>query len=520
MVPRLTWRIQQQLAQTPGAPTTAGADGRAHRWLPAIGLALGYYLTGWWGIEIASMPDSVLTLVWPASGIALAAVLHYGYRACGVIFVLSAAQHLPPIGIVPDGPLGLTAAATLLTGLGGALEPAVAVFLIRRFLGYRIGAGPFLLGTLVAMPIGAAVGALVLVGAFALHQPALATDVAAAMRMWHGVGLADYIGMVVVTPPVWLWLTGPPRPIRPQCLAEAVAYLALAAIVLAIREPIQPYFLLFVLYVALAVRLRLQWASLAIAGLSLAILWLTALGQGPVRESDSYETFLATLTLVFALNVASYVIALLWRDIRRHEHQLEERVRVQTRELEAANTRLEHLTRVDSLTGAWNRRHLDDCLRAECVRAARSGNPLCLIALDLDDFKPINDTHGHVVGDEVLKAVTRRLAAQLRAADVLARTGGEEFSVLLVDCDATGGARTAERLRAAIADEPVVAGEQAIDVTLSAGVASWRPADYANKEPERMIHTVRQLADRRLYAAKRAGRNRAVAGPAPAPGRE
>lgn len=515
MVPRLPWRLQPQFAETPDSRTMGGAHARGHHWLPVLALALAYYLAGWWGIEVASLPDSVLTLVWPASGIALAAVLHYGYRACGVIFLLSAAQGLPPIAASPDGPLGLTATGTLLIGLGGALEPAVAVFLIRRYLGNRVGAGPFLLGTLVAMPIGAAVGAMVLVGASALAQPALATDVAAAIRMWHGVGLADYIGMVVVAPPVWLWLAGRPRPIRPQRLAEAVAYITLAAIVLTVREPIQPYFLLFLVYVALALRLRLQWAAVAIAGVSLAILWLTAIERGPIRASDSYETFLATLTFVFALNVASYVIALLWRDIQRHRDHLEERVSTQTRELEVANARLEYLSRVDPLTGTWNRRHFDECIRTECARAARSGASLCLVALDLDHFKAINDTHGHEVGDEVLKVVTRRLAAELRAADVLARTGGEEFSVLLVDCDAAGGGTTAERLRAAVADAPVVAGQHALAVTLSAGVTSWCPARYAAKDPGQMISAIRHLADRRLYAAKRAGRNRVEAGPSP-----
>ena len=509
------WRLQPQVGGRAQADSADERSASWPRWLGAVALALAYYAAGWWGIEIAPLQGTALTLVWPASGIALAAVLRYGYRVCAVIFVASAALSLPPI-TTAEGPLSVVAASAVLTGAGGALEPAIAALLISRITGKQIGTGPFLLDMLIAMPVAAAVGAVLLVAGTVLMHPAVATSTAELFKLWHGVALADYIGMVVLTPPLWLWPRGGPRAVQPLRLLEAAGYVTLAALALAIQEPVQPFYLLFVVFVAMVMRLSLAWAALAVAALSMAILWLTAAGEGPITEPDPYETFLATLSFVFAVNIASYLIALLWRDLQRYRQHLEQLVSEQTRELEEANARLDHLARIDPLTGAWNRRHFFEHLRSECDRAARSGAALCLIELDLDRFKAVNDHYGHGAGDTVLESVVQRLSACLRPADVLARTGGEEFSVLVVDCNGRDGSDVAERLRAAVAAQPVAGPGGAIDVTISAGVASWQPQRHRGKAAEAMITTVRRLVDRRLYAAKRGGRNRVVAGPSTA----
>ena len=161
------------------------------------------------------------------------------------------------------------------------------------------------------------------------------------------------------------------------------------------------------------------------------------------------------------------------------------------------------LAATDGLTGIANRRSFERALAQEVARATRSGHPLSLLMVDIDHFKTLNDAHGHQVGDEVLRDVARLIADSCRQFDTAARYGGEEFAVLLPGCDADSAARTARRIRLAIAELQCAA-----PVTASLGVASW-PAHAAD------LASLVQRADDALYASKRAGRNRVtVAQPA------
>ena len=158
---------------------------------------------------------------------------------------------------------------------------------------------------------------------------------------------------------------------------------------------------------------------------------------------------------------------------------------------------------VDSLTGLANRRSFEDTLRSELARAARFSDSVCVVFADLDDFKRVNDRHGHAAGDEVLKAFASALQRTVRESDVAGRWGGEEFALVLPGTDVDGGARLAERARAAIESReiPMPNGEL-LTVTASFGVASY---------PE--SHELGELlaaADSALYAAKREGKNRVV----------
>lgn len=163
----------------------------------------------------------------------------------------------------------------------------------------------------------------------------------------------------------------------------------------------------------------------------------------------------------------------------------------------------------DPLTGCLNRRGLDQALAREIGRASRSGSDLALLALDLDHFKVINDTHGHPAGDEVLRAAGALLNQACRAGDVVARTGGEEFSVLLPDTDAAGAFQFAARLCEIVRNHPFpppMAWAPPIRVTTSIGVAAGAPEPGMNAAA---LFTAR--ADAALYAAKRSGRDRARA---------
>jgi diguanylate cyclase (GGDEF)-like protein len=155
----------------------------------------------------------------------------------------------------------------------------------------------------------------------------------------------------------------------------------------------------------------------------------------------------------------------------------------------------------DQLTGLGNRRKLEASWPA-LIRAARDqGAPLSVAMLDLDHFKRVNDTHGHDVGDQVLRTLAELLRAQTREGDVVARTGGEEFLLVLPDTDAERAAEVCERLRLRVADHDWKALAPGLTITISIGLTSAPPAD---------ARTLSIRADDALYRAKAAGRNRLV----------
>ncbi len=158
----------------------------------------------------------------------------------------------------------------------------------------------------------------------------------------------------------------------------------------------------------------------------------------------------------------------------------------------------------DALTGAYNRLHFDERLRAEVAFAARHNTEASLVLLDIDHFKRVNDTFGHPAGDVVLKELVTLAQRSLRAEDVFARFGGEEFGVILRGINLRGAARLGERLRLALETANIVADGKPIQVTLSAGCASMTCC--ATPSPEEIV----RVADRRLYLAKQGGRNRVV----------
>jgi two-component system cell cycle response regulator len=158
----------------------------------------------------------------------------------------------------------------------------------------------------------------------------------------------------------------------------------------------------------------------------------------------------------------------------------------------------------DALTGVLNRRAFDALLAGESDRARRLGRSLALVMLDLDHFKKINDTHGHPAGDVVLATVARVLESEVRSIDKVARLGGEEFAVLLMETDANAGFAVAGRLVEAVRRSPVlVNGGDAITVTISAGVTAL-PVHGGTDG------TFLAAADKALYTAKHNGRDCAV----------
>ena len=172
--------------------------------------------------------------------------------------------------------------------------------------------------------------------------------------------------------------------------------------------------------------------------------------------------------------------------------------------LEASQKTLQELATRDGLTGLYNHRMFYIWLSDELARAQRVNRPAALLMIDIDHFKRVNDVHGHLAGDAVLKELGELLSRQARAIDHVCRYGGEEIAVILRETDIEGAAGVGERLRAAAAAQPFDVGAQApVRITISIGVASW-PGHGDS------VEALVAAADAALYAAKRQGRNRVV----------
>lgn len=215
-----------------------------------------------------------------------------------------------------------------------------------------------------------------------------------------------------------------------------------------------------------------------------------AYGVFLVRRTLDQEP-LGPADLEFAEAVITAAVAVIQR-ARMVEHTM------------ADNARLEQLAQTDPLTQLLNRRALSETITAEMERALRYDASLALLMIDLDHFKRVNDTYGHLIGDDVLRDIAQLLRSNVRERDVVARYGGEEFLVLLPDTDDAGAEAFAEQIRSAVATHTFSSRprEEGISVTASIGVATF---------PAARIETVEDLfarADAALYRAKAEGRDR------------
>jgi diguanylate cyclase (GGDEF)-like protein len=162
----------------------------------------------------------------------------------------------------------------------------------------------------------------------------------------------------------------------------------------------------------------------------------------------------------------------------------------------------QRLSITDGMTGIWNHRYFQLRFDQEMDRSSRFRRPFCLLLCDIDDFKYVNDTYGHLQGDSVLIELARRVKSEIRDIDVLARYGGEEFVLILPETDADGGFRAAEKIRRRISEAPF-GRDRSIPVTMSIGVACFPRAGTEQT-------TLLRAADVALYQAKARGKNRTI----------
>jgi len=164
---------------------------------------------------------------------------------------------------------------------------------------------------------------------------------------------------------------------------------------------------------------------------------------------------------------------------------------------------LVELSSRDALTGLANRRAFELAVGREVDRVARSGEPALLLALDIDHFKRVNDTHGHAAGDQVIRAVADALVDSVRPMDLVARVGGEEFAIILPNCPSTFGETVAERIRRRVERMPVTLVPSGLQLSVSVSVGGAFAPQWVRSTP--MLWQER--ADQQLYMAKAQGRN-------------
>ena len=172
---------------------------------------------------------------------------------------------------------------------------------------------------------------------------------------------------------------------------------------------------------------------------------------------------------------------------------------------ERADGEAVRMATIDPLTGAYNRRTFHDIAERELARALRAGQPLSIIVVDIDHFRPVNETHGNRAGDEVLRRVADLIRSALRKEDMLVRYGGEEFLVMLPEVPGPGAVVVAGRIRKAVEAQPIEIEDRALQMTVSVGVSA-----RLDEGPE-SIENLLARADEALALAKQRGRNRVVA---------
>jgi diguanylate cyclase (GGDEF)-like protein len=314
----------------------------------------------------------------------------------------------------------------------------------------------------------------------------VASGIVAVSGLWGGE-LSRIVALIAVAGAFVLLIhdilpTGSLRPFR--AVAQAVVALAFAAILVYLTGGyVSPFFFAFALLVGGAALVVPPSAALALAvAAAAAYLGVATLASGPPTTIQIVAT-VVDLTGMFLL---TYIAA----SVGREQHR--------------ARDAALRMSALDSLTGLYNRPFLFAAVAREIARSQRSGRGFCLVMLDLDDLKEINDRHGHHAGDAVLRAIADTLRTSIRRADVAARYGGDEFVTLLPETDPTGGWVVAEKIRQALRDR----GMRGFDFrpTVSLGVVSY-PADG------RSADTLLMSADRAMYVAKRGGKDRVASVP-------
>lgn len=460
-------------------------------------LAAGYFATALGGLAISRQAGNIATL-WPPNGVLVAALLLTPQRRwrevllAGVIGSMAANLWF--------GDSYLVAGSITIANL---VEAGIAATIISRQTARRV---LFQRSTDVVVLIIAAVTAAIVAGAVSATSAMLLAD-APFMKIFVKWVLGDVLGLLVVMPITMIahaHLTrGPDLMMSRRSTVEALLLLAVVlAVSLAVYSPGAPPVQFLIMPTVLLASFRLGPLGAALSTVIVAI--VGSLGTVMASRAGAVTPDQATLRVFnFQLNLAVlFLTALPIGSAMAQRSHLERDLTDEKERADRFASEMASLVNVDDLTGLSTRRFFMDQLDALAATSRRLQQPLTLAMIDIDHFKPINDQHGHAIGDAMLKAIGVACRSVVRSNDVIGRLGGEEFAMLMPLTEEESAYRIVDRLREAVAAIAIATGDgRTVSVTMSVGIAM-----LVDQQPDRLLLD----ADRALYLAKELGRNRVV----------
>ena len=445
-----------------------------------VALAAAYFVAGRLGLRFAVVSPNA-TVVWPPTGIALAALLLAGCDVWPAIMVGAFLVHLSTTGSVPSA---------VAIAAGNTLEGLLGAYLVNRFArGRRVleRARDIFTFAVLAGIVSTAVSATAGVLAISLDGLARWSDFGSIWLTWW---LGDAVSDLVVAPAVLLWALRPRvHWTRRQALDAGALLLSVVVVGIAVFDGLFPWrgrhypleFLCVPLLLWAAFRFEPREAATAVLALSGVAIAGTLAGFGPFAR----PTYDESLVLLQAFTGVTAVMTLVLAAAVAERREAEERLR--------------RLAVSDPLTGLSNYRQLVHALEAEIKRSSRTDRPFAVVLMDLDGLKTINDRFGHLVGSLALRRVAETLLGSCRGIDTAARFGGDEFALVLPETGDAAAWHVARRIAERVARD----GEQPV-ISVSVGVAV-HPRDGASLEG------LLNAADRSLYDTKAQQRHRAQA---------
>ncbi|WP_455372956.1 diguanylate cyclase [Limibacillus halophilus] len=465
----------------------------------AFGIGFFFGISAYGGIVLTENAGSIAS-IWLSNGFLLAVLLRSQTQRWPVYVAAAVIANVTVNLVTGSG-------ATIAIGLSlcNAFEVLVAAYPLRYLLGPRfsLDRGESFAGFMAFAVLFAPAATSVIAAAFL--QASAGASFVEVVGIWFP---ADALGMAIMAPPILalhkrdvLGLLEKSKRLR--TLGVLALLLAVSLLIFSGQEA----HIAFVIYLPLVVAV----IHLGFAGGSLAILMVGGIALAyTFQDAGPFSLHLQhgpreQILLLQGFVACAILIALPLAVILNHRQRL-------TLDLERANRKLAEIATTDALTGLANRRLFDRSLMMEWRRAQRSGEPLSVLVLDIDNFKAYNDLYGHLKGDECLKMVAGICNGRLRrAGDLFARFGGEEFMVVLPNTPLEGARHVAERMRLAVELAQI---EHKLDpngrVTVCIGVAC-----LSGGQPED-AESLLEAADRALYRAKKNGRNRVECAGAPA----
>lgn len=448
------------------------------RWL--LSAALLFVLLAKAGMALLSLQPENLTLLWLPAGISVLMWQRAGWQAFPWIFVASYLSNVT--GLLGDNLVRALAHAAVLA-LADGMMPWLAVVMLKKHLPDGLhtvkGLFPFVLYVCL---LPTALSALVITLNLATGSYIEWTELPLTARM---LVLADSLGILLVYP-IYHAFKSHTLPqtfdlmwtLIPAVLLLEVIYLSFSSMP-GLIHLITPFFL----YLALSDK-NLEMLGLLLLTV-VAILYKSTMSLGPFAVMNPDESLFLLMTFIFVLALISLSMML---------HKQELQMSVTSRDL------WRRRAGIDELTGLSNRYIFMPILEAELGRTRRHKRPFSLAMLDIDHFKLINDSRGHMFGDKVLKALAQFMQSEVRTIDVLCRFGGEEFCILLPETSLNFAAYAMERLRDKLDKEGLDIDGEHLRLTVSIGLVSFTGGDDTQE-------TLLKRADQLLYAAKNGGRN-------------